>query len=288
MINLFITWDISPIICKLGSIEIRWYGILFACAFIVSYLLLKKLFQKDNVPISYLDKLTLYVFIAVLVGARLGHCLFYDFSYYSNHLIEMFLPIKETASGWKFVGYQGLASHGGAIGILIALWIYQKRTKLPYMWILDRLVIAICFAGLAIRTGNLFNSEIYGVPTSLPFGFIFVRDYQTVPCHPTQLYEGLSYLIIGLCLYAILRKENKNIHQGLIFGLFLILVFGMRFLIEFIKNDQEPWEQNLILDMGQILSIPFIIGGIIITYFAIKKDIGSKLDLGKLKNNNKK
>jgi phosphatidylglycerol---prolipoprotein diacylglyceryl transferase len=288
MINLFITWDVSPIICKLGSIEIRWYGILFACAFIVSYLLLKKLFQKDNVPISYLDKLTLYVFIAVLVGARLGHCLFYDFSYYSNHLIEMFLPIKETASGWKFVGYQGLASHGGAIGILIALWIYQKRTKLPYMWILDRLVIAICFAGLAIRTGNLFNSEIYGVPTSLPFGFIFVRDYQTVPCHPTQLYEGLSYLIIGLCLYAILRKENKNIHQGLIFGLFLILVFGMRFLIEFIKNDQEPWEQNLILDMGQILSIPFIIGGIIITYFAIKKDIGSKLDLGKLKNNNKK
>jgi phosphatidylglycerol---prolipoprotein diacylglyceryl transferase len=288
MINLFITWDVSPIICKLGSIEIRWYGILFACAFIVSYLLLKKLFQKDNVPISYLDKLTLYVFIAVLVGARLGHCLFYDFSYYSNHLIEMFLPIKETASGWKFVGYQGLASHGGAIGILIALWIYQKRTKLPYMWILDRLVIAICFAGLAIRTGNLFNSEIYGVPTSLPFGFIFVRDYQTVPCHPTQLYEGLSYLIIGLCLYAILRKDNKNIHQGLIFGLFLILVFGMRFLIEFIKNDQEPWEQNLILDMGQILSIPFIIGGIIITYFAIKKDIGSKLDLGKLKNNNKK
>ena len=288
MINLFITWDVSPIICKLGSIEIRWYGILFACAFIVSYLLLKKLFQKDNVPISYLDKLTLYVFIAVLVGARLGHCLFYDFSYYSNHLIEMFLPIKETASGWKFVGYQGLASHGGAIGILIALWIYQKRTKLPYMWILDRLVIAICFAGLAIRTGNLFNSEIYGVPTSLPFGFIFVRDYQTVPCHPTQLYGGLSYLIIGLCLYAILRKENKNIHQGLIFGLFLILVFGMRFLIEFIKNDQEPWEQNLILDMGQILSIPFIIGGIIITYFAIKKDIGSKLDLGKLKNNNKK
>jgi phosphatidylglycerol---prolipoprotein diacylglyceryl transferase len=288
MINLFITWDVSPIICKLGSIEIRWYGILFACAFIVSYLLLKKLFQKDNVPISYLDKLTLYVFIAVLVGARLGHCLFYDFSYYSNHLIEMFLPIKETASGWKFVGYQGLASHGGAIGILIALWIYQKRTKLPYMWILDRLVIAICFAGLAIRTGNLFNSEIYGVPTSLPFGFIFVRDYQTVPCHPTQLYEGLSYLIIGLCLYAILRKENKNIHQGLIFGLFLILVFGMRFLIEFIKNDQEPWEQNLILDMGQILSIPFIISGIIITYFAIKKDIGAKLDLDKLKNNNKK
>jgi len=288
MINLFITWDVSPVICKLGSIEVRWYGILFACAFIISYLLLKKLFQKDKVPFSYLDKLTLYVFVGVLVGARLGHCIFYDFAYYSHHIIEMLLPIKETSEGWKFVGYQGLASHGGAIGILIAVWLYQKHTKLPYMWILDRLVIAICFAGLAIRTGNLFNSEIYGVTTSLPFGFIFVRDYQTEPCHPTQLYEGISYLIIGIILYMLLKKDNEKIHQGLIFGLFLILVFGMRFLIEFIKNDQEAWEQNLILDMGQILSIPFIIVGIIITYYALKKDIGKRLDLKLLQKDNKK
>ncbi|MBR1627486.1 MAG: prolipoprotein diacylglyceryl transferase [Bacteroidales bacterium] len=286
MVDLFITWDVSPVICKLGSIEVRWYGILFAGAFIISYLLLKKLFAEDKVSVSYLDKLTLYVFIAVLVGARLGHCLFYDFSYYSHHITEMFLPIKQTADGWKFIGYQGLASHGGAIGILIAVWLYQKRTHLPYMWILDRLVIAVCFAGLAIRTGNLFNSEIYGIPTRMPWGFVFVRDYNTVPCHPTQLYEGLSYLVIGLFLYFLLKKkEEKRIHQGVIFSLFLILVFSMRFLIEFIKNDQEAWEENMVLDMGQILSLPFIIAGCVLLYFAIKKDIGRELDLKLLENN---
>ena len=287
MVSLFVTWDVSPIICKLGSIEIRWYGVLFAAAFVVSYLLLKRLFAKDNVPSSYLDKLAFYVFIAVLVGARLGHCLFYDFSYYSHHITEMFLPIKQTAESWKFIGYQGLASHGGAIGILIAVWLYQRNTRLPYMWILDRLVIAICFAGLAIRTGNLFNSEIYGVPTTMPWGFIFVRDYNNVPCHPTQLYEGLSYLIIGLILYFLLIRKGSKIHQGFIFSLFLILVFGMRFLIEFIKNDQEAWEENMLLDMGQILSVPFILAGGVLLYFSMKGDIGQKLDLKKLKNNGK-
>ena len=271
----------------MGSIEVRWYGVLFACAFIVSYILLRKLFQKDKLSVSYLDKLSVYVFVAVLVGARLGHCLFYDFSYYSHHIIEMFLPIKETANGWEFIGYQGLASHGGAIGILLAIWLYQKRTKLPYMWVLDRLVIAICFAGLAIRTGNLFNSEIYGIPTHMPWGFIFVRDGQSTPCHPTQLYEGLSYLIIGLILYVLLMKKSHKINQGMIFSLFLILVFGMRFLIEFIKNDQEDWEKNLLLDMGQILSIPFIIAGIVLLYFSIKGDIGKKLDIKLLKDNSK-
>lgn len=285
--HLFVNWNVSPIIFRLGSIEVRWYGVLFACAFIVSYILLRKLFQKDKLSVSYLDKLSVYVFVAVLVGARLGHCLFYDFSYYSHHIIEMFLPIKETANGWEFIGYQGLASHGGAIGILLAIWLYQKRTKLPYMWVLDRLVIAICFAGLAIRTGNLFNSEIYGIPTHMPWGFIFVRDGQSIPCHPTQLYEGLSYLIIGLILYVLLMKKSHKINQGMIFSLFLILVFGMRFLIEFIKNDQEDWEKNLLLDMGQILSIPFIIAGIVLLYFSIKGDIGKKLDIKLLKDNSK-
>lgn len=287
MVGLFINWNVSPIIFKLGSVEIRWYGILFAIAFILSYLLLKKLFQKDKVSVSYLDKLSVYVFVAVLVGARLGHCLFYDFSYYSHHITEMLLPMEETVNGWKFIGYQGLASHGGAIGILFAVWLYQKKTKIPYMWILDRLVIAICFAGLAIRTGNLFNSEIYGVPTTMPWGFIFLNDGQTLPCHPTQLYEGLSYLTIGLILYFMLMKKNSEIHQGTIFSLFLILVFGMRFLIEFIKNDQEAWEKNMLIDMGQILSIPFIIAGIILLHFSIKKDIGGKLDINLLKNNSK-
>ncbi len=283
MINLFVTWDVSPIICKLGGIEVRWYGVLFALAFVVSYLLLQHLFKKDKVESSYLDKLAAYMFIAVLVGARLGHCLFYEPSYYLHHLTEIVLPMVQTSEGWKFVGYQGLASHGGAIGILLAVWLYQRKTKIPYMWILDRLVIAICFAGLAIRTGNLFNSEIYGVQTSLPWGFIFVRDHQTIPCHPTQLYEGLSYLVIGLVLYFLLAKKKDKLHQGFIFGLFLVLVFGMRSLIEFLKNDQEAWEQALALNMGQMLSIPFVIAGIIIVYYTLKKDIGKRLDLKLLK-----
>ena len=283
MQSLFIYWDVSPVIFNIGSVAVRWYGVLFACAFVISYILLKKLFIKDNVPVSYLDKLALYVFVAVLVGARLGHCLFYDFSYYSHHITEMFLPIKQTSEGWKFIGYQGLASHGGAIGILIALWLYARKTNIPFMWVVERLVIAICFAGLAIRTGNLFNSEIYGTPTSVPWGFVFIRDYNNVPCHPTQLYEGISYLITGLILYVLLMKKSDKIHQGFIFSLFLILVFGMRFLIEFIKNDQETWEKDMLLDMGQILSLPFIAAGLVLLYFSLKGDVGRKLDVKNLK-----
>ncbi len=286
MINLSVVWNVSPILFHLGSIEVRWYGILFACAFVICYLLLKKMFIRDKVDVSYLDKLTLYCFLAVLIGARLGHCLFYDFSYYSHHIIEMLLPIHETSEGWKFSGYQGLASHGGAIGIIIALIIYSKKTKVPFIWVVERLVIAICFGGASIRLGNLMNSEIYGLPTSLPWGFIFVRDNQTIACHPTQLYEALSYIIIGIVLYKTLSK--KKVHQGMIFGIFLTALFGVRFLLEFLKNNQEGWEDALPIDMGQILSIPFIVAGVIFIVLAWKKDLGKTLDINLLtKKNNK-
>ena len=232
---LSITWNVSPTLFHLGGMEIRWYGLLYACAFIVSYILLKKMFKKEGVDVVYLDRLTFYCFLAVVIGARLGHCLFYDFTYYSHHIIEMILPIKETADGWRFSGYQGLASHGGAIGIIIALIIYSRKTNIPFMWVVERLVVAICFAGVLIRLGNLMNSEIYGFPTDLPWGFVFVRDHQTVACHPTQLYEALSYLAIGLVLYYLLNSKNKRINQGMIFGLFLALLFGVRFLLEFLN-----------------------------------------------------
>lgn len=283
MINLFITWDVSPIICRLGGIEVRWYGLLFATAFVISYILLKKLYSKSNVPNVYLDKLALYVFFGVLIGARLGHCLFYEFGYYSHHIIEMFLPIQETADGWKFIGYQGLASHGGAIGILLVVWLYAWQTKIPFLWTIDRLVIAICFAGAAIRLGNLFNSEIYGHVTNMPWGFIFVRDYQILPAHPTQLYESLSYITIGLILYSLAKRKGEKLNQGYIFGLFLICLFGVRFLIEFLKNSQESWEDGMLLNMGQILSLPFIIAGIVLVIVARKKNIGRKLDVSILK-----
>ena len=288
MTSLFVNWDVSPNICKLGGIEVRWYGLLFATAFVVSYILLKKIFNKEKVSLLYLDKLAIYIFVGVLVGARLGHCLFYEFGYYNHHIIEMIFPIKHTMDGWRFVGYQGLASHGGAIGILLALWLYGKNTKIPYMWILDRLVITVCFAGAAIRIGNLFNSEIYGIETSLPWGFIFLRDNQTIPHHPTQIYEALSYIIIGFILYYLLIKKKEHLHQGFIFGLFLILLFSMRFLIEFAKQEQEAWEQIMVLNMGQILSIPFIIAGIILIIISLNKNIGRLLDTKILINNNKK
>lgn len=255
----------------------RWYGVLFALAFVVSYILMKKVFTKEKVPPYYLDKLAIYIFIGVLVGARLGHCLFYEFSYYSHHLIEMILPIKQTPQGWHFIGYQGLASHGAAIGIFIAVYLYCRKTKISFMWLLDRLMIAVCFAGASIRLGNLMNSEIYGQATSLAWGFVFVRDGQTIACHPTQLYEALSYIILGTCLYFMLMKKDKLPRQGFVFGLFLVCLFGARFFIEFLKNPQEIWEQTLPLDMGQWLSIPFIIAGIILMIVSKKKDIGKKL-----------
>src|SRR5574344_838317 len=287
---LSVIWNVSPELIKIGSLSIRWYGILFALAFVVSYILMKKVFVKEGVSNYFLDKLNIYMFVGVLVGARLGHCLFYEPSYYLAHPIEMFLPIN--AEG-KFIGYQGLASHGAAIGILIASWLYCRKTRIPFMWLLDRLIIAVCFAGAAIRLGNLMNSEIYGVPTQMPWGFVFLRDGQSVACHPTQLYEAICYIILGLSLYFGFMKSNGKQRQGKMFGIFLIGLFLARFLIEFLKNPQEVWEQTLPLDMGQWLSVPFIIAGVIILVLSYKYQLGAKLELSKLiekkdKKNNKK
>ncbi len=279
---LSITWDVSPIIFSIGSLSIRWYGVLFAFAFVIAYLLLKKMFAKENVPVYFLDKMTIYMFVGLLAGLRLGHCLFYEFSYYMSNPIEMFLPIKETADGWKFIGYQGLASHGGAIGLLVATFFFCRNTKLPYLWVIDRLVIIIGFAGAAVRFGNLMNSEIYGVATSLPWGFIFVQDGQTLPMHPTQIYEALSYIALGTFLYLYFMKKKTPPRQGFIFGIFLIVLFVARFLIEFLKNNQESWESSMTLNMGQWLSVPFIIAGIIILFLSTRYQLGGKLNLSKL------
>lgn len=279
---LSITWDVSPIIFSIGSLSIRWYGVLFAFAFVIAYLLLKKMFEKENVPIYFLDKMTVYMFVGLLVGLRLGHCLFYEFSYYINNPVEMFLPIKNTADGWKFIGYQGLASHGGAIGLLIATFFFCRNTKLPYLWVIDRLVIIIGFAGAAVRLGNLMNSEIYGVATSLPWGFIFVQDGQTLPMHPTQIYEALSYIALGTFLYLYFMKKKTPPRQGFIFGIFLIVLFVARFLIEFLKNTQVDFEKSMTLNMGQWLSVPFIIAGIIILFLSTRYQLGGKLNLSKL------
>jgi phosphatidylglycerol---prolipoprotein diacylglyceryl transferase len=266
MILEYINWNANPEIVKLGPISLRWYGLLFAMGFFLGYLIFQKYFRKDGITIEILDKLTIYMVLGTVIGARLGHCLFYDASYYLSN------PLK-ILKVWE----GGLASHGAAIGILIALWIFTRKFKFSYAFILDRIVITVALAGFFIRMGNLMNSEIYGMETHLPWGFIFLRNGEVLPKHPTQIYEGLCYLLSFVFLMGLYLRKPKWLHDGHIFGFFLILIFTARFFIEFIKQNQSSFEENLPLNMGQLLSIPFIIGGILIVYYAGKRAFERKV-----------
>lgn len=253
-----IVWDISPVIVKLGSVQVRWYGLLFATAFLLGYIVLERqVFKREGLKVELLDKLATYVIIGTVIGARLGHVLFYEPAYYLSN------PLKILAI-WQ----GGLASHGAAIGILLAIWLYVKKTGKTYWWVIDRVVIVVALGGFFIRMGNLMNSEIYGHLTSLPWGFVFVRDGQTEPRHPTQIYEALSYLVLFFALLSYYRKNWKTMRPGFIFGIFLIVLFGVRFLIEFLKEPQVAFENNMALNMGQWLSLPFVIFGV---YLLLRK-----------------
>lgn len=256
-----ILWDVKPEIFSIGSFSVRWYGLLFALAFLLGYRLVEKMFKKDGIKIEWLDKLFLYTMIATVVGARLGHVFFYAWDFYSQHPIEI---IKV----WR----GGLASHGAAIGIITALWFYSKKvSKKPLLWILDYLVIPVALAGCFIRLGNLMNSEIVGITTHVPWAFEFVRasvNKPELPRHPAQLYEAICYLIsFGILMY-MYWKTNAKKRQGMIFGAFLILIFTARFFIEFLKENQEAFEEGMALNMGQLLSIPFVLTGL---YFVLKQ-----------------
>lgn len=262
----FITWTASPDIISGHLATVRWYGLMFAIGFWAGYEVVWREFRHEGAPERWVASLFFYVIVATVVGARLGHVFFYDWDYYSRHLSE----IPKIWEG-------GLASHGGVIGILIAIWLYSRWvTKRSMLWTLDRLVVPVGLVAALIRLGNLFNHEIYGGPTSLPWGFRFVDNVNewmqgappvfTVPCHPTQLYEALCYLLVfGLCMW-MYWKRNDQERPGLIFGVFMLGIFLARFVIEYVKNVQEPWEiamrARLGLDMGQLLSIPFIVLGI--------------------------
>lgn len=284
MFSLYINWNVNPEIFDIG-ISVRYYGLLFALAFIFGYKIEEKIFKSEGLPMPWLDKLWIYVAIATIIGARLGHCIFYDWAYYSAHPLEMILPVRFTPE-FKFTGYQGLASHGAAIGIIAGLWYYSKKvTKKSIFWILDRAVIPIALAGFFIRMGNLMNSEIVGIPTELPWGFCFVNsglEHPELPRHPAQLYEAICYLISFFILMYLYWKTSVKKRMGFIFGSFLILIFSARFIIEFVKEVQEPWESTMILDMGQILSIPFILVGIFMLWYSGKL-IDSRNDVSKLK-----
>uniref|UniRef100_UPI003216B8E4 prolipoprotein diacylglyceryl transferase n=1 Tax=uncultured Draconibacterium sp. TaxID=1573823 RepID=UPI003216B8E4 len=263
MLNLlsFIHWNVDPEIFSLGVLSIRWYGLLFASGFLIGYYIGEYMLKSENVNPKWIDSLFFYLIIATVLGARLGHVFFYGWDYYSQNPSEIFK-----------VWHGGLASHGGAIGILIAMFIHSKVvTKRTMLWTLDRIVVPTALVAAFIRTGNLMNSEIYGIETTLPWGFIFERNGEIVAKHPTQIYEALAYLIsFGILSYLYWRTSAKN-RPGLLLGAFFILIFTARFFIEFIKEDQETFEAGMLLNMGQWLSIPFVLGGAFLVMRAIKR-----------------
>ena len=256
---LIIPWDPNPEILRIGPFAIRWYGLLFASSFLFGYFIMRKMFKNEGLGDPVLDRLTIYMAVGTVVGARLGHCLFYEPGYYLRNPAEILM-----------VWHGGLASHGAAVGILIALWLFVRKEKKGYFWVLDRIAIVVALAGFLIRTGNLMNSEIYGVETALPWGFVFLRNNEVVPKHPTQIYEGLTYLFVFFLLYRMYWKRKGNVYHGLLISIFLILVFASRFLIEFVKEPQVAFETSMKLNMGQLLSVPFIIAGITGLYLSLK------------------
>lgn len=247
-----IVWDVDPILFKVGSWEVRWYGLMWGLGFILAYEMVSRLFKKEKYPEEWVDKLFVYCIVSTVIGARLGHCLFYEWDYYGAHPVEIFKI-------WK----GGLASHGGVFAIILALmWYSKKVTRKSVWWLFDRMIPAVAIVCFCIRFGNLMNSEIYGDATSLPWGFIFVRTGETQPMHPTQIYEMIYCLVTFAIMWFMYWKKEAYKKNGLLFGIFLIGVFGSRFMLEFIKNNQEAFESGLPLNMGQWLSIPFIVWGI--------------------------
>lgn len=254
-----ITWNISPIIIQIFGIPIRWYGLLFAVSFILGYQIMEWIYAREKKTSQDMDQLFLYLLGGTIIGARLGHCFFYDPGYYLDN------PLKILAV-WE----GGLASHGGGIGILIGLFLYRVKTQESYFWLLDRVCIPVSLAAFFIRIGNLFNSEIIGVPTKVPWAIIFQR-VDPVPRHPAQVYEAISYLLTFLILMFIYKKNKSKTRPGLLFGIFLILVFTARFFIEFFKTQQEAYSWGFWMNTGQMLSLPFWLAGLVLVFMAFKK-----------------
>jgi len=368
---LYIIWNAKPQLIDLGTFEIRYYSLLFAIAFIIGYYIGYKIFKKEGYSQQILDKLFIYVVLSTIIGARLGHCLFYEFDYYKNHLLEIFLPWRgRIGEDFRFTGYQGLASHGAAIGVLVGIYLFYKKTKISYLWTLDKLAIVFALGGSFVRLGNLMNSEIYGKHTNNDSGFVFVHDFTRslelnsknliktikyekiansynsnikavsliiditlsnritdssqakifaenyfksllsrfsnnykgdlnvfhpdidnfsyniyqhknlfhikayiygMPRYPTQIYESIAYFVIFLILLWLYYNKNFNYKNGFFTGMFFLLIFSARFVIEFFKENQELFEYNLPINMGQILSLPFIVSGLIIVFKTTEK-----------------
>ena len=265
-----VTWSADPVIFDIGFFSLRWYALMFIVGFYIGSKLMEVYYKHDGVNPEKVYTLFLYCFIGTIIGARLGHCLFYDPGYYLANPIEMLKT-------WK----GGLASHGGTLGVFLAVLVYARSDHRSALWVLDRLGIAVAPVAALIRVGNLFNHEIYGHVTSMPWGFRFIENVgawshgaelkYTEPCHPTQIYEALCYLaVFAVNAYLYYKTDARN-RRGLLLGVFFTGVFGSRFLIEYVKNVQVSFEEGMILDMGQILSIPFIVGGIWLIVRAMRR-----------------
>jgi len=272
-----ITWNVDPVIFYIKHWGIRWYGLLLAIGFLLSYIVLGKTMLKEGFQQKIIDKFSIYIIVGTIIGLRLGHCLFYEPEFYLSKPIEFFKV-------WK----GGLASHGGALGILIAIFIFSKLSKLSYLGMLDKVVMIVPLAGGMVRLGNLMNHEIYGHSTNLPWGFKFIINLEghflkgeeviySQVSHPTQIYEALFYFIMFVSLYFVYKKFHENWKNGTFLGIFLIILFGFRFFIEFIKENQSSFEDNMIIDMGQLLSIPFVILGISLVIRQFTKTTSKKL-----------
>lgn len=261
----YILWNPDDTALRIGSFAMHWYSLCWLIGLVLAYLIVRRLYKEQKIKDELFDPLFLYCFIGILVGARLGHCLFYQPDVYLSswqHFVEMILPIEFNGNGdWHFTGYRGLASHGGTFGLMLALWLYVKKTKLNIWRVLDNIAIATPATAFFIRIGNLMNSEIIGKPTDVPWAFIF-EQVDMLPRHPGQLYEALAYAVLMFIGWTIYRHRPQRVGTGYFFGLCLTYIFTARFLIEFTKEIQEPFEAALPINMGQILSLPFIAIGI--------------------------
>lgn len=257
----YIFWNPPLEAFHIGSFGIRWYSLCWCLSLLSGYLIVQRLYRRQGIREELFEPLFLYCFVGILAGARLGHCLFYEPAYYLSHPLEMLLPMRHTPQGWIYTGYEGLASHGGTLGLMIALWLYVRKTGVNLLRVLDNIAIATPVCAFFIRMGNLMNSEIIGRPADVPWAFIFAR-VDNLPRHPGQLYEALAYLVFFLIGLAIYCRKSEKVGTGFYFGFCLTTIFSARFLIEYTKEVQEAFEAGLLLDMGQILSLPFIALGL--------------------------
>ena len=271
---LTINWNPDPELFNLfGSFPIRYYGLLWGIGIVLACIIVQRQYRDRKISEDKFTPLFFYCVIGITLGARLGHCIFYDWSYYQNHLIEMILPVKQFPNeGGKWIGYRGLASHGGTLGLIIALWLYCRKTKMHYMDVLDMIAVATPICACFIRLANLMNSEIIGKPADIPWAFVF-EQVDMLPRHPAQLYEAIAYFIFFLGMIYLYKKSDhgQKLHRGFFFGLCLTEIFVFRFFVEFLKENQVDFENTMTLNMGQWLSIPFVIIGIYFMLFYGKK-----------------